>query len=313
LSERAAIVVVGPTAVGKSSLAMDLATAHDAIEIVSADSMQVYRGLDIGTAKPGPTERAAVRHHLIDLVEPTEPYAVARFVSDADAVVCEIETRGATPLLVGGTGLYVSAFVDRFDIPDQFPEVRFELDAEPDTAALWRRLDQLDPLAASRMEPSNRRRVLRALEVTVGSGREFSSFGPGVDRYPQTPHLLIGLDLDRDRLDERIDRRFDAQMEAGFIDEVANLAETGIGPTARQALGYKELLGHLEGDLSLEDAVDEAKRRIRRFARRQQRWFRRDPRIEWFDASTETFPVVSARLADWTSAQDSSEQGATNI
>ncbi|MCH7788868.1 MAG: tRNA (adenosine(37)-N6)-dimethylallyltransferase MiaA, partial [Acidobacteria bacterium] len=182
MNTRATIVVVGPTAVGKSTLAMGLAEVYDGVEIVSADSMQVYRGMNIGTAKPSEADRAAVPHHLIDLIEPTERYTVARFVSDADAALTDIAGRGATGLVVGGAGLYVSAFVDRLDIPAQFPEARAQLETEPDTAKLWRRLASLDELAASRMEPSNRRRVLRALEVTVGSGRKFSSFGPGVDR-----------------------------------------------------------------------------------------------------------------------------------
>ena len=264
---------------------MALAETDPRIEIISADSMQVYRGMDIGTAKPTLVEQAAVRHHLIDIVEPNDDYTVSRFVVDVERVSAEITARGQVPVLVGGTGLYVRAIVDGLEIPGQYIEVRADIETEPDTEALHRRLAALDPVAASRMEPTNRRRVVRALEVTLGAGRPFSSFGPGLQRYGRSPVFQICCDRRRESLDARINRRYQAQMDDGFLEEVYTLVARyeELSRTARQALGYKELLAHIEGELVLEEALDLARRRTRRFARRQQRWFRRDPRIEWFD------------------------------
>jgi tRNA dimethylallyltransferase len=176
------VALVGATASGKSALALELAAVRPGVEIVTVDAMQVYRGMDVGTAKPTAAERAAVAHHVLDVAEPWEDYAVARWQRDARRAMDEIVARGNRPLLVGGTGLYLRSLVDDLDIPAQFPEVRAVLDADPDTAALHARLAALDPLAASRMEPGNRRRVVRALEVTLGAGRPFSSFGP-TSRY----------------------------------------------------------------------------------------------------------------------------------
>lgn len=278
-----ALALVGPTASGKSSLALDLARRHPDLELVSVDSMQVYRGMDIGTAKPTPAERAELRHHLIDVVDPDEEYAVSRFQHDARAALHDIASRGKRALLVGGTGLYLRAVVDDLEIPERFPEARVALDGEPDVDVLYRRLTQLDPAAAARMEPTNRRRIVRALEVTEGSGRPFSSYGPGLETYPTLPFPVVGLDRDRTDLDRRIAERYDAQLAAGFLAEVELLAArpAGLSRTAAQALGYRELLAHVAGALTLAEAMGEALNRTRRFARRQQRWFRRDPRIVW--------------------------------
>lgn len=282
--------LLGATASGKSAVALALARRDSAWELVSVDSMQVYRRMDIGTAKPTLAEQAEVPHHLIDLLEPWEDGTVAWFQGEARRVIADIEARGKRALLVGGTGLYLQAVVDDLDIPGQYPEARAEIEAEPDTEALHRRLAELDPLAASRMEPSNRRRIVRALEVTVGSGRPFSNYGPGLDVRPPTPFRLVGLARAQDDLATRIEVRYRAQMEAGFLDEVTALRrdERGISRTAAQALGYKELLAHLDGRLSLDEALDLAVRRTRQFARRQRAWFRRDPRIHWVDASAST-------------------------
>jgi tRNA dimethylallyltransferase len=279
----APLVIVGPTASGKSGLALQLARRHGA-EIVSADAMAVYRDMDIGTAKPTAEERAEVPHHGLDVVDAGEEFTVAQFQQLAAAAIADIESRRRPVVVVGGTGLYIRAVVDDFDVPPRYPEIRARLQADPDTNGLWRRLAQLDPPASTKMLPSNRRRIIRALEVTIGSGRAFSGFGPGVDRYPPTRFMMAGLDIGRDDLDRRIDERYDRQMIEGMLAEVAAVAEAGMSRTAAQALGYKELLAHLRGDCTLDDALDEAKRRTRRFARRQQRWFRRDPRIVWFDA-----------------------------
>ncbi|WP_334141509.1 tRNA (adenosine(37)-N6)-dimethylallyltransferase MiaA [Rhabdothermincola sp.] len=287
------MALVGPTASGKSAVALALARRYPELELVSVDSMQVYRGMDIGTAKPTPAERAEVPHHLIDLVDPWQEFTVAEFQRAFQETLAAIEARGHRALLVGGTGLYLRAVVDRLAIPGRFPQVRAELEAEADTSRLHRRLAELDPPAAARMEPSNRRRVLRALEVTIGSDRPFSSYGPGLDTYPPSPYRLIGLRVPREELDERIATRYRQQLDAGFLEEVRGLATDprGMSRTARQALGYKELLEHLEGHGTLEEALERAITRTRRFARRQLRWFRRDPRLVWIDASSGHNPV----------------------
>ena len=288
------LVLVGPTASGKSEAAMGVARLIGGAEIVALDSMQVYRGMDIGTATPTDDEQAEVPHHLIDLVEASEEFAVAEFQATARTVIDDIRSRGAVPVLVGGTGLYVRAVIDGLQMPGRYPEVRAELEAETDTESLHRRLVALDPVAAARMEPSNRRRIVRALEVTLGSGRPFSSYGPGLAHYPATPFVQVGLRWDRERLDERIAARYQRQLADGFLDEVRALAERPISRTAAQALGYKELLAHLRGEATLDEALDLAVTRTRRFARRQERWFRRDPRIRWLDAPTTPAEVVAA-------------------
>ena len=287
------LVIVGPTASGKSEVAMGVARLIGGAEIVTLDSMQVYRGMDIGTATPAAAEQAEVPHHLIDLVDVSEEFAVAELQERAAAVIDEIRGRGGVPVLVGGTGLYVRAVIDELRIPGRYPEVRAELEAESDTAALYRRLVELDPVAAGRMEPSNRRRIVRALEVTAGSGRLFSSYGPGLGHYPSTPFVQVGLRWERERLDERIAARYRRQMADGFLEEVRSLAQAPISRTAAQALGYKELLAHLRGEATLDDALELAVVRTRRFARRQERWFRRDPRIRWLDAPATPAEVLS--------------------
>lgn len=291
-------MIVGPTAVGKSGVAMALARLDPRFEIVSADSMQVYRGMDIGTAKPSPAEQGEVQHHLIDIVDPHQDFGVAQFQQAAGATLTEIAERGNRALIVGGTGLYIRAVVDALDIPGQYPDVRAELEAVADTRQLHRRLAVLDPLAASRMEPTNRRRVARALEVAIGSGRPFSSFGPGLIAYPQVSFRQVGIDRTREELDKRIAQRYGLQMAAGFLDEVRRVAARpeAMSRTARQALGYKELLTHLEGFSSLERALDLANTRTRRFARRQQRWFRRDPRILWLDGNMDAVALAEEIL-----------------
>ncbi len=287
-------MVVGPTASGKSDLATGVARLIGGAEIVALDSMQVYRGMDIGTATPTEAEQAEVPHHLINLVDPSEEFAVAELQDRARAAIGEIRDRHNAPVLVGGTGLYVRAVIDDLKIPGRYPEVRAELETDSDTEALHRRLADLDPVAAGRMEPTNRRRIVRALEVTVGSGEPFSSYGPGLGHYPPTPFVQVGLRWDRDRLDERIAARYQRQMDDGFLDEVRALAERPISRTASQALGYKELLEHVRGEASLEEALELAIVRTRRFARRQERWFRRDPRIRWLDAPATTKEAFAA-------------------
>lgn len=293
---REPIVIVGPTAAGKSSLALALAGRVPGAEIVSSDAMAVYRGMDIGTAKPTPSEREGVPHHVIDVADPTDDYTVSRFQADAGRAVSDIETRAGTVVVVGGTGLYVRAIVDDFTVPGRFPEVLAELEQEPDDGVLHDRLTALDPAAAAKILPGNRRRILRALEVTVGSGQPFSSFGPGVDHYGPTRFRLAGLEIDRDEMDQRIAQRYRRQLDEGFLDEVETLLDGGWSRTAGQALGYKELADHLRGEHTLDEALELAVKRTRRFARRQQRWFRRDPRITWFPALA---PDLVDRVDRW--------------
>ena len=286
--------LVGATASGKSAVAMAIATADPSWEIVTVDSMQVYRGMDIGTAKPSAADRAAVPHHLLDVADPWDDYDLATYQADARQALADIEGRGHRALLVGGTALYLRAVVDELTLPGRYPEVRAALEDEPDTEALHHRLAELDPVAAGRMEPNNRRRVLRALEVTVGSGRPFSSFGPGLDEHPPTRFTLVALRWDQEALDARIEARYRAQLEAGFLDEVRALVETDrpLSRTAEQALGYKELAAHLAGRCSLREAVELAELRTRRFSRRQDKWFRRDPRIRWVAVAVDPLVAV---------------------
>lgn len=302
--------MVGPTAVGKSTVALAIATRlHHAgcgAELVSADSMAVYRGMDLGTATPEGATTSHVPHHLIDVADPTEEWNVARFQRAARHAVAGIERRGRRAIVVGGTGLYVQALVDDLDLPAEYPSVRAELEAEADTAALYERLRRVDPDAAERMESSNRRRIIRALEVTEGSGRPFSSSGPGLEAYPDTRYVLVGLDAPVDVVDTAIEHRVGAMMAAGWLDEVERLLEvvdgdpTALSRTASQAIGYRELLDHLAGSLSLDEATGAIISRTRRFARRQRAWFRRDPRIRWFVHWGNPVSVVDDVLEHWT-------------
>ena len=297
------LAILGPTASGKSGLALAIAALVDQehggegprVELISIDSMQVYRGMNVGTATPTVEEQARVRHHLIDLVEPSQQFTVGAFQRLAQHAIADVRSRGNLPVLVGGTGLYLRAVIDDLEIPGQFPDVLAELDANPDTEALYGRLTSLDPEAASRMEPSNRRRILRALEVTIGSKRPFSSFGPGLGTYPPTPFVQVALRWPRLDLDARIAARYEQQMRDGFLDEVRWLLAQQPSRTAMQALGYRELADHVAGKASLDEALDVAITRTRRFARRQERWFRRDPRLTWVDAPPDPVSV----LAEW--------------
>ena len=287
------VALLGATASGKSAAAFEVARALGDVEIVTVDSMRVYRGLDIGTAKPAPSERAEVPHHLLDLVEVEQEFSVAEFADAARAALAGIDARGHHALLVGGTGLYLRALVDDLELPGRFPEARDELEADPDTTSLHRRLGELDPVAAGRIAPNNRRRVVRALEVTIGSGRPFSSFGPGLDAYPPSPIAQVGIDVDLAELDGRIEARVDDMLAAGLLAEAQRLVGRQLSRTAAEALGYRELLEHLAGARSLDDARLETMRRTRRLARRQLRWFRRDPRITWSPRSAAGSVVMS--------------------
>lgn len=298
------MVVLGPTASGKSDVAMAAAcSVADDIHIVAADAMQVYRTMDIGTAKPTVDDQARVPHHCLDTVDPSERHTVAMWHASLGVAREKIADSGARAILVGGTGLYVTAAVDGLNLPGEWPEIRKELENEPDTVSLHVRLASLDAVAASRIEPTNRRRVVRALEVCLGSGRRFSSFGDGVGAFPPTHVVQIGIRWERDVLRQRIARRVDQMIERGLVDEVRLLldAPQELSATARQALGYKEIIEHLEGRCTLADAVQTVVLRTQQFAVRQERWYRRDPRIRWIDVQSdpvdEIAPVVVAALA----------------
>ena len=298
---RPAVVLLGPTASGKSDTAMAAAMANPGVEIVVCDAMQVYRGMDIGTAKPSVADRQAIIHHCLDLVGPDERFTVADYQSSAREAVAAVQGGGKHALVVAGTGLYLTALIDDLEFPGEFPGVRAELEREPDTAALFARLGRLDPVSAERIEPTNRRRIIRALEVCIGSGAPFSATGPGTGAYPDNGVVQIGIKWDRDVLARRIEERVRRMMDAGFLDEVRRLLS---GPpmsrTASQALGYAELSEHLRGRTTIGEAVAAIVTHTRQFAVRQERWFRRDPRIRWIhverDPVEEVAPIVAEHL-----------------
>jgi tRNA dimethylallyltransferase len=307
-----AVAVVGPTASGKSAVALAASRARPGTELVSVDALQVYRGLDVGTAKPSPQERAEVPHHLIDLVGPSEPFTVAEFQHALAAVRTDLEQRHVIPIYVGGTGLYLRAVVDGLDLPGDWPELRAELEAEVAATGpevLHARLAEIDPAAAAKMEPTNARRVVRALEVCLGSGRPFSSYGAGLDAYPPSPVSQVGLRWHRDVLLTRIEARVDAMLAAGFVAEVEHLLAdpAGLSRTAAQALGYAEIADHLHGLVGLDETRDLIVLRTRQLAVRQERWFRRDPRIRWVeveaDPVAEALPTVLGELDRISSAR----------
>ena len=296
--------MVGPTASGKSDVALAVAEQLGDTDLISIDSMQVYRGMDVGTAKPTTEQRARVRHHLLDLVDPTCDFTVAEFQREYRRTLAELAASGRRAILVGGTGLYHRAVVDELELPGEWPDIRARLTAEAERAGpevLHIRLAAVDPEAAAKIEPGNARRVVRALEVWEGSGRRFSSFGPGLDAYPASPVVQFGLRWDREVLGERIRRRVEWMIGHGLLDEVMRLRERGLSRTAAQALGYKELLAHLDGELTLDASIELTVVRTRQFAVRQLRWFQRDPRVRWIDIEhdpvTEAAPAVRAALA----------------
>ncbi len=281
------VAVVGPTATGKTALAVELALALGG-EVVNADSMQLYRGMDIGTAKPDAAERRGVPHHLLDVWPVRQAASVAEYARAARAQIDRLRAAGVLPLLVGGSGLYVRAVLDDLDFPGTDPQVRARLEAELATAGpgpLHARLAEVDPAAAAAVLPSNGRRIVRALEVVELTGGPFRARLP--DPRPHYPAVLVGLDRGTADLDERVAARVDRMWTAGFVAEVEALAADGLreGPTASRALGYAQVLDQLAGLLPAEEARERTVRLTRRFVRRQRSWFRRDPAVHWFDAA----------------------------
>ncbi|MAY98270.1 tRNA (adenosine(37)-N6)-dimethylallyltransferase MiaA [uncultured Nocardioides sp.] len=278
------VAVVGATAAGKTGLSLDLAEALGG-EVVNTDAMQLYRGMDVGTAKLPPDERRDIPHHLLDTLEVTEPATVAEFQGQARAVIAELRGRGATPVLVGGSALYTRAVLDEFEFPGTDPEVRSRLEAElaeVGSASLHARLAEVDPESAARILVENGRRVVRALEVLEITGRPFSATLPRLE-YVDPRTVQVGVDIDRPTLDARIAQRVEEMFAAGFVAEVERLLERGLaqGRTAGRAIGYPEVAAHLAGELSLDEARERTVVATRRFARRQDAWFRKDPRIRW--------------------------------
>ena len=280
------LALVGPTASGKTAVALELAPELDA-EIVSVDSMLLYRGMDIGTAKPTPAERARIPHHLVDVADPAESFSVQRYQALAREALGDIAARGRRALLVGGSGLYFRAIVDELEFPATDAQLRSSLEAEAERdgqPALYARLAATDPAAASRIEPGNVRRTVRALEVAAVTGRPFSSFAAAWAAFPVDRVRAAGILPEREVLDRRIEERVRAMIVEGFVEEVrALLARGDVGRiTSGQAIGYAAVARHLAGETTIEDAIEATIRRTRAFARRQLAWFRRDPRIRWF-------------------------------
>jgi tRNA dimethylallyltransferase len=293
---RPVITVVGPTAGGKSELSLALAHALDG-EVVNADSMQLYQGMDIGTAKLTISERAGVPHHLLDIWPVTQAASVSEYQVLARNAIDDIRLRGRTPILVGGSGLYVRAAIDKLQFPGTDPDLRARLEKELTqlgSAALHARLSVLDPPAAAAILPGNGRRIVRALEVIEMSGRPFSATLP--DYESVYPAIQLAVELPRAELDQRIADRVDRMLRLGLVDEVRQLELAGLrdGKTASRALGYAEVLRFLAGEWSLGEAAAHTIMATRRFVRRQESWFRRDPRISWLEAG----PGLPARALE---------------
>ncbi|MEV7552501.1 tRNA (adenosine(37)-N6)-dimethylallyltransferase MiaA [Amycolatopsis sp. NPDC089917] len=284
------VAVVGPTATGKTALAVELALTLGG-EVVNADALQLYRGMDIGTAKATVEERRGVPHHLLDVLDVTETASVAAYQRDARARVEELLDAGRVPILTGGSGLYVQAVLDDLKFPGTDPAVRARLTAEADelgVAAMHARLTEQDPIAATAILPTNTRRIVRALEVIEITGEPFSANlpKPGPARYGT---VLIGIDREPAELDARVDRRVEIMFEAGLAGEVETLLGQGLrdGLTASRALGYQQVIAAIDGDGDLRAAAEATAQATRRFVRRQRSWFRRDKRIEWFDGGSD--------------------------
>ena len=294
------VVIAGATATGKSSLSVELAQAIDA-EIINADSMQVYRGMDIGTAKISFEERQGIPHHMLDVLDVNQDSTVAWYQSGAREVIDEIHSRGKSVVMVGGTGLYIKAVIDELNFPDTDPMVRHTLNKEAEELgidAMFARLEKLDPAAAIAIDRANLRRMIRALEVIEITGKPFTANLPREEsiRYPDARQF--GLVMDRELLSTRIDERVNTMFEEGFVEEVQKLMPAGLleGRTAQRALGYSQIVSHLQGEVSLDAAIEETKRATRQYARRQETWFSRDARIKWISTKQPRLETILESL-----------------
>jgi tRNA dimethylallyltransferase len=296
---RPLLALVGPTASGKTAASIPVASAMGS-EIVSLDSTNVYRGIDVGTAKPSPEERASVPHHLLDLVEPGEPFSVARFQTLAWEAIADIRGRGRDPLLVGGSGLYYRAVVDGLRLPGTAPRIRSDLEAESlalGPEGLHRRLTGLDPVAAARIQPANVRRTVRALEVVAATGRPFSSFAEAWNHYPPDAVIAAGIEVPRELLHRQIEARA-ARIMPALMAETEMLLNRGHRGfiQSSQIIGYAEAVACLEEKVGSEEALQRTVRRTKALARRQMAWFRRDPRITWFRVGDEGARAIVPEL-----------------
>jgi tRNA dimethylallyltransferase len=294
------VVIAGATATGKSSLSVQLAQAIDA-EIINADSMQVYRGMDIGTAKISVEERQGIPHHMLDVLNVNQDSTVAWYQIGAREVIDEIHSRGKSVVMVGGTGLYIKAVIDELNFPDTDPMVRHTINKEAEELgidAMFARLEKLDPAAAIAIDRANLRRIIRALEVIEITGKPFTANLPREEsiRYPDARQF--GLVMDRELLSTRIDERVNTMFEEGFVEEVQKLMPAGLleGRTAQRALGYSQIVSHLQGEVSLDAAIEETKRATRQYARRQETWFSRDARIKWISTKQPRLETILESL-----------------
>ncbi len=298
------LALVGPTASGKSALAIDVARRLDA-EIISADSMQIYRGMDIGTAKVPPADRRGVPHHLIDILEPSDEATVAEFQACGRVAIDEVRAAGRVPVVVGGSGLYISALIDNLEFGGIDARVRADLEdelAREGAAHLHRRLSGQDPAAAELILPGNGRRIVRALEFIAVTGRPFPArFAP----VPAYPSVRIGLQVPLEDLDRRIEERVRGMWAGGMVDETRGLQSGGLSRTAAEAIGYSQALAQIAGELSEEEAQAQTALATRRFARRQMRWMRRDPLVTWCDHNADDLSAQVVALYSEKSPQTS--------
>ncbi|WP_136520360.1 MULTISPECIES: tRNA (adenosine(37)-N6)-dimethylallyltransferase MiaA [Cellulomonas] len=300
------VAVVGPTATGKSDLGIALAQALGG-EVVNADALQLYRGMDVGTAKVPPAERGGVAHHLLDVLDPREEASVADYQVQARTVVADLLARGVRPVVVGGSGLYVRALLDHLEFPGTDPDVRARLEARVEaegTRALHDELAAADPVAAENIGPRNARRIVRALEVIALTGRPYSASLPRHDYA--VPAVQLGLDCDRATLDARVAGRVDRMWDGGMLAEVERLVAHGLGRTAARAVGYAQAIAQLRGELDEATARAETTAATRRLARKQMGWFGRDPRVHWLDAQD---PDLVERALDRVRRADAGEHG----
>ncbi|WP_278263992.1 tRNA (adenosine(37)-N6)-dimethylallyltransferase MiaA [Nocardia sp. AG03] len=293
------IAVVGPTATGKSDLALDLAERLGG-EIVNIDAMQLYRGMDVGTAKLPPQQRRGIPHHLLDVLDVTETATVAAYQSAASAVVTDITARGHVPVIVGGSMMYVQALLDQWDFPATDPEVRARWEAllaEGGVAAVHAALREADPVAAATILPTDGRRMVRALEVVELTGQPFAASAPTIGE-PRWNTRILGVDRETAALDARIETRTARMFDTGLVEEVRALLDAGLreGQTARRAIGYAQVLAHLDGEYDLAHARERTLIGTRRYVRRQRSWFRRDPRVSWVDGADPELATTALAL-----------------
>ncbi len=294
------IVICGPTATGKSDLALEVAEAFDG-EIINADSMQLYRGMDIGTAKLTVQERRGIPHHLLDILDVSQDASVANYQEQARAAIDDISIRGKTPILVGGTGLYIKAVLDEMNFPETDPAIRERLEQEAEeigAAGMYLKLQTIDPEAASAIEPANTRRIIRALEVVEVTGKPYSANLPSdtSSRYPDAIH--IGLAMERATLAPRIESRVHKMFQSGLVNEVEHLITKGLlsGVTAQRAIGYAQVLSLLAGEIKEEQAIEETIVATRQYVRRQETWFKRDQRIQWIGEDVSRLAFIKERI-----------------